>query len=68
MVACGLPSQVTCPDMRLGQGHHLFDNNWWIGNPLCGTIPDSGQFDCGLCGLDFHAGNDDHEFVVSVAT
>jgi len=53
--------------MKLGQGHHGFDNNWWIGDKWCSTLPTTGQFACDLCGVQFFAGNNDHEFVVNVA-
>merc|ERR1712086_602468 len=38
-----------CKDFRVGQGHHGFDNNWWVGSSECVTIPDSEVYKC-KCG------------------
>mgnify|MGYP000096947955 CR=1 FL=1 len=60
---------ATCDGIRLGQGHHGFDNNWWIGDKQCLTIPDSNKFTCDLChpAIDFFAGDDDHSFQVRLS-
>eukprot|EP00750_Incisomonas_marina_P022213 INCI4931.1.p2 GENE.INCI4931.1~~INCI4931.1.p2 ORF type:complete len:201 (-),score=33.74 INCI4931.1:135-737(-) len=60
---------ATCAGIRLGQGHHLTDNNWWIGDKSCVTVPDSHKFTCDLChpAVDFFAGDDDHTFQVRLS-
>lgn len=62
----------TCQDIRLGQGHHGFDNNWWIGSKDCISVPETHQFNCktldppskGGCRVTISPGNSDHEFEV----
>jgi hypothetical protein len=59
---------ATCRDVRLGQGHTGFDNNWWLGDAECITVPDSGRLTCSILGckpaVEFFAGDDDHSFQV----
>ncbi len=56
----------TCTRVRLGQGHHGTDNNWWLGDNECITVPDSERLTCASChpGVEFFAGDDDHSFQV----
>jgi hypothetical protein len=57
-----------CEDMRLGQGHHGTDNNWWIASKHCTSIPTTAKFVCrdlrGMCDLTFLMGDNDHSFEV----
>ena len=58
---------ATCRDVRLAQGHHGFDNNWWLGDAECLTVPDSERLTCAIgChpAVEFFAGDDDHSFQV----
>ena len=65
----------TCKDIRIGQGHVLFKNNWWIASSKCYGVPDSKELTCKPddiplfhCPVSFSQGNDDNSFQVNEVT
>lgn len=64
--------------MRIGQGHSLLRNNWWIGAPFCVHSPHTfsafGALHCSTppgslrnCNLNFHSVGKSNQFWVEVA-
>lgn len=60
--------QYECNDMRVGQGHYLLTNNWWIGSGNC-VRSSFGELNCGSlsnCGLKFSSTGKSDELQVAV--
>jgi hypothetical protein len=60
--------QYECKDMRIGQGHYLLTNNWWIGSHKC-YRSSFWKLNCGShlsCGLMFASKGKSDELHVSI--
>lgn len=60
---------LSCPGMRVGQGHYGFTNNWWAGSSNCLGLDIAETYrtcSCGSTGkLQIHeTGKSDHFYII----
>merc|ERR1719217_1553529 len=56
----------TCENMRIGQGHTIAGNNWWISGKRCSRKAGARRLQCEGCGIAFGTDGSANRFSISL--